>query len=223
MPDWLTRLEIDLEQITTEAAREHWPGTDSDSEPYHNYRLEHVLQVERDARRLLSRVGGDEDIVLAAVWIHDRFQSQYDGDCHATGAADWAGQNLPALGFPVKKIAAVAYAVANHSSAPGTIPSKAKEARILWDADKLSKVGALAVVGLLCASPAFPDTRVSYEWVSRTIRCELETARELIEWFYFKPSREWASQRYEAQKAFSEALERELGGQSLVDGAFGQG
>jgi HD superfamily phosphodiesterase len=61
-------------------------------------------QVARDATRLLAEMGGDEDTVLASVWIHDRFQPQYHGTDHAAKAAEWARQNLAALGFPGEKV-----------------------------------------------------------------------------------------------------------------------
>jgi HD superfamily phosphodiesterase len=73
-PEWLFHIRKDLEKITGPVAAEIWPTPKG--RPYFNYRLEHVRQVERDARWLLQQVGGDEEVVLAAVWLHDRFQPQ---------------------------------------------------------------------------------------------------------------------------------------------------
>ena len=125
-PEWLTRLQEDAIQISTSAARQHWPGPTATSPPYFNYRLEHVRQVERDAIRLLAELGGDRDIVLASVWIHDRFQPQFTGPDHAVYAAEWAGENLNSYGFPSHKVEMVFYAVAHHSDPPGSIPAEAK-------------------------------------------------------------------------------------------------
>lgn len=80
MSHWLIQLRNELKEITSQAAKEHWPGLLPDDEAYYNYRLEHVKHVERDAKRLMAVVGGDEDIVLASVWTHDRFQPQFEGD-----------------------------------------------------------------------------------------------------------------------------------------------
>ena len=210
MLNWLDRLRSDLSVITSQAAKKHWPGLAPEDEAYYNYRFEHVRQVERDARRLITAVGGDEEIVLAAVWIHDRCQPQFEGKNHAALAAEWVRNNLISIGFPPDKVAAVEYAVANHSNRPCSLPVEAREARILWDADKLSRVGALSIVVLLCAIPAFPQTQVSYQWVNQKLALDLISAKELINQFYFEESHRWGLARLEAQKNFIQALEEEM-------------
>ena len=210
MLNWLDRLRSDLSVITSQAAKKHWPGLAPEDEAYYNYRFEHVRQVERDARRLITAVGGDEEIVMAAVWIHDRCQPQFEGKNHAALAAEWVRNNLISIGFPPDKVAAVEYAVANHSNRPCSLPVEAREARILWDADKLSRVGALSIVVLLCAIPAFPQTQVSYQWVNQKLALDLISAKELINQFYFEESHRWGLARLEAQKNFIQALEEEM-------------
>ena len=210
MLNWLDRLRSDLSVITSQAAKKHWPGLALEDEAYYNYRFEHVRQVERDARRLITAVGGDEEIVLAAVWIHDRCQPQFEGKNHAALAAEWVRNNLISIGFPPDKVAAVEYAVANHSNRPCSLPVEAREARILWDADKLSRFGALSIVVLLCAIPAFPQTQVSYQWVNQKLALDLISAKELINQFYFEESHRWGLARLEAQKNFIQALKEEM-------------
>jgi HD superfamily phosphodiesterase len=75
--DWLTALKTQMKEVTLPPARKFWPGASPEDEPYFNYRYQHVEQVERNARKLLAAYGGDEDVVLASVWLHDRFQPQY--------------------------------------------------------------------------------------------------------------------------------------------------
>ena len=57
-PDWLYSSRKDMELITEDAAREHWPGPGVDDAPYYNYRLEHVRQIESDALLLEESPGG---------------------------------------------------------------------------------------------------------------------------------------------------------------------
>lgn len=211
MPDWLTQLQTDLLMISKRVAQIHWPGLSSESDPYYNYRFEHVKQVERDVHRLMAVVGGDTEILLASVWIHDRFQPQFEGKNHALHAAEWAHNHLASLGFPEYKVAEVEYVVANHSKAPNKIPKSELEARIFWDADKLSKVGTLAIVSFLCGAPAFPNTTLSFEGVSRQLVQTIPKTEYLANQFYFEISREWARARIIAQKAFCTALENEIG------------
>lgn len=134
--DWLELLRADLASITAEAARHLWPNPDKDCPPFFNYRLEHVRQVEREALALLNLVGGDWEVVLASVWLHDRFQPAFVGSDYGEQAATWAAEHLAGLGFPGE-------------------------------------------------SPA--------------------------DYFYFEPSRRWAAERFEVQRAFHASLCQQVG------------
>jgi HD superfamily phosphodiesterase len=157
----------------------------------------------------MAAYGGDEDIVVASVWIHDRYKPLIEGKNHAARAAEWTEKNLAATGYPAAKVAAVAYAVGNHANPPQTIPAEAKEARLLWDADKLGKLGAIMVVYMLCTCQAFPQNKVDFSWIQKMLRDWVEKGRELAPRFYFPLSRELGLERYNILKAFYEALEKE--------------
>ncbi len=210
-PEWLIHIRKELEKITGQVAIEIWPTPDGRC--YFNYRLEHVRQVERDARWLLQAVSGDEDIVLASVWLHDRYQPQLaKPDHHAVLAADWVRDHLGETGFPVEKIEAVAYAVERHSSPVKTLPDDAHEARVLWDADKLTKLGPLAFVNMVAVMPAFPEHAMNYGEIVRMAKDELARRKELVDLFYFQVSRERAAQRITAQELFVHQMRKDLAG-----------
>lgn len=210
-PDWLIHIRKELEKITGQLAVEIWPTPDGRC--YFNYRLEHVRQVERDARWLLQAVGGDEEVVLAAVWLHDRYQPQLaKPDHHAVLAADWVRDHLGETGFPVEKIEAVAYAVEKHSSVVSSLPEDAHDARVLWDADKLTKLGPLAFVNMVAVMPAFPEHAMNYGEIVRMAKDELARRKELVELFYFPNSRERAAQRIAAQEMFVHQMRKDLAG-----------
>lgn len=210
-PEWLFLLRNELSKLTGEVAVKIWPSTNG--RPYFNYRLEHVRQVERDARWLLKQVGGDEEIVLAAVWLHDRFQPQLDSPAdHAGLAAQWSAENLTKIGFPQEKVEKVVYAVEMHSSAPKTLSEDDHEARVLWDADKLSKLGPLSVVNMIAVMPAYPDHAMNSGEIVRMAKHELERRQSLIDYFYFEPSRERAQQRVKIQEDFVRQMSRDIAG-----------
>jgi HD superfamily phosphodiesterase len=211
MTDWLTQLKTGLKEITLPLARKFWPGLTPESEPYFNYRYMHVEQVERDARRLMAVYGGDEDIVLASVWIHDRYKPQFGGEDHANRAAKWAEENLAGLGFPVEKVPQVVYAVANHTWDHFDIPEERKEARILWDADKLGKSGALAITYLLCNGEAHTGKKMDFTSIILHLRRWEKLGKKLSDEFYFPLSREMGKKKWEILKAFCDALEEEVG------------
>jgi HD superfamily phosphodiesterase len=211
MSDWLTQLKTDLKEITLPDARKFWPGVTPEDEPYYNYRYQHVAQVEKEARKLLAVYGGDEDIVLASIWLHDRCQSVHDRDNHAVLASKWAKNHLAGTGFPVKKVPSVMHAVANHRNPPHTIPEEYKEARILWDADRLTKIGVTMIVYTLCSNGAYPQTKVDFDWVKINSRRWLERVKNLPNDYYFPLSRELGRKRWNAEKAFCDALDEETG------------
>jgi len=211
MADWLNALKTGMKEITLPLARKYWPGVSPDDEPYYNYRYQHVEQVDRDARKLLGAHGGDEDIVLASVWIHDRFKPQFEGEEHAVRAAAWADENLAGLGFPTEKVPAVVYAVSNHAVFGGKISPEHKEAQILWDADKLGKIGAIMVAYILCAGGAFPQTKINFFWLQRELHIWKERNKNLVNDFHLPLSRELGQKRYNILKAFCDALDEEVG------------
>ena len=140
--NWLEILKSEMLEITKSAAYEFFPPIGTYTEPYYNLRFTHVKQVEIEALKLLKAHGGDRDIVLAAVWIHDRYKPVLYGPDHGNKAADWTLENLESKGFPKEKVKAVEYAVRNHQGWDKTQnPLETLEAKILWDADKIAHRG----------------------------------------------------------------------------------
>jgi hypothetical protein len=227
-PGWLNSLRTELATVTCEAAKKMWPGADPDRPAFFNYRLEHVRQVEREALALLDAVGGDREIVLASVWLHDWFQPLFDGpDAHGKMAAGWAQVHLAARGFPVAKVEAVCFAVANHSNPPHTIahPGAVREARLLWDADKLAHLGAHEMLTVIFNNlardrieslgddPAFPERTMTIRdfVVARLQKLGRRATRADLERFYFKVSQDRARERYRVIQLFYASLYRQIG------------
>ena len=215
-PAWLETLRRDLTEITQAAAEEYWPTLDGT--PFFNYRLEHVRQVERDALALLDEVGGDGDVVLASVWIHDRGQPMFVGDNHWNIAVDWADAHLAETGFPADKVDAVCRAVAMHSKSAtpvGGIPEDLHEARLLWDADKVAHVGPVELITRILNCVA-ADSLPADGSAPQVAAAVAKALAPLAAWsfspdgFYFDVSRRWAAERHGAQTAFAETLCRQI-------------
>ena len=135
---WLEILKDEMQKITQKEALEYYPPLQDCTLPYFDFRFEHVKHVQKNAIKLFDIYGGDLDIILAAVWVHDR--TKFEPGNHAKTAASWAVTNLYQTGFPENKINDVVYAVSVHS---GWVISNLDtiEAKILWDADKLAHFG----------------------------------------------------------------------------------
>ncbi len=226
-PRWLRWIRFHLTEASYEAAREYFPVPGGKGAAYFNYRLEHVRQVERQALELLREVGGDAEVVLAAVWLHDFFQPGFHEEKHGPRAAIWAAGKLKPLGFPAEKIDAVCLAVSRHSEPPGTLPVDAHEARIFWDAHNLSYLGPFAAITDLINYLAADRLRkicsgAQLLTVEAIFRAGLDPSggKGLQPYqFYFEASRTWAAERLRVQREFYECCRRQLGLDSRPDSA----
>ncbi len=193
-------------------SREKW-GQAPGEKPRFNYRLEHIKAVVAIARDLAHRLGGDLEVVEAAAWLHDLSKS-YDrwpeGDSHGAAGAEEARRLLERTDFPRGKVALVCEAIAKHPGLCKEGSIEPLEAAILWDADKLSKLGATSLVHFLCSAPSSeePPTTESIlaqgeEWLALAARIasSMTTA----------PAKEMAQERYEVVKVFYRQLKREMG------------
>lgn len=220
---WLSMLKDYIYELTTAAAGEYWPPRGDEQTPYYNYRLEHILQVERDALAISSMESGDIDIILASVWVHDRFQPQFGGENHAERAAQWARDYLKFIRFPDSKIPAVCQAIQLHSRGVMDIPEACHEARILWDADHVARMGPADILNFLlchssedflCGLPAnnrFPSAMMT---VKDFVPLLMERRPQLFraDWFYFDETRRMARERISVSRAFLDCLEGQVGG-----------
>lgn len=126
-------------------ARRVWRVGQAEPPPF-NHRWEHVCQVVGLARTLAAATGADLEIVEAAAWLHDVRKEQPD---HGVAGAAAAREILTATDFPAEKIEPVAEAIRQHEGlyrSEGAPPLTPLEAAVLWDADKLSKLGVQALM-----------------------------------------------------------------------------
>ena len=218
---WLLELKGYIIRSTTEAARAYWPSPNELGSPYFNFRLEHIRQVERDAIQILNCESGDEEVVMAAIWIHDRFQPQFDGAQHADKAGRWTRENLAGLGFPAHKVESVAQAVEMHTRRSMDIPQNFLEAQILWDADRLSRLGPMNLISyIMChlaedfladlsENPKFKSGSLSIKDFAPLL-FEKRNALFSADWFYFDISRTLARRRISACREFLDVLEDQV-------------
>ena len=177
-----------------------------------NYRWEHVSAVVTLALRLSELTGADAATVKAAAWLHDVCKFSHGEEHPVAGAAD-ARAFLPTTDFPPDKIDAVAAAIADHMGLWREEPLTVLESQVLWDADKLAKIGLTAVFhwtgGALASSRMHTLERIIHraranDWLPRTV-ASMHTA----------PARRAAAARLAAFQQLYDALERELAGGDL--------
>lgn len=176
-----------------------------------NYRWEHVTTVATLAKRLAKLTGADKEIVEAAAWLHDVRKSSQGN--HASAGAEFARLYLPKTDFPEEKVDQVAYAIEVHMGLWRDEPLRNLEAMVLWDADKLSKIGLTAAFHWTGGSLAgFQPTSIheiieqgqQVEWQERTVAS-----------MHTKPAKRAAKKRLKHFNWLWQTLEKELSGSDL--------
>ncbi len=187
-------------------ARKVWKSKTTKAIPF-DHRWEHVQTVVRLADWLAAATGADPEVVTAAAWLHDICKGQPN---HGAVGAKEAKKLLERTDFPPAKIGAVVDAISRHVGLyrpPDASPMEPLETAVLWDADKLSKLGIQGLAytlstnylrGLDLVQRRRDMAEFTRSVLSRTA-ASMNTA----------PARTLAASRYEAMVAVLEAWERE--------------
>ena len=178
-----------------------------------NYRWEHVTTVVRLATRLARLTGADTDVVEAAAWLHDIRKETKER--HAAEGAAYARQFLPKTDFPTEKVERVAQAIEAHMGLWRDEPLTNLEAMVLWDADKLAKIGLTAVFHWTGGSLAgFQPTSIQ-EIIAKSQ--ETEWQQKTVASMHTEPARHAAQIRLEHYNWLWQTLEEELNGNDLLE------
>jgi uncharacterized protein len=140
--------ELDSWRARLAALAQECAGSDPDGAHDGN----HLDRVWRNAQALLKAQAADEPqadalVVLAACYLHDLVNLPKNDPARATASrrsALLARERLPALGFPLEKVDALAHAIEAHSFSAGIAPATL-EAKIVQDADRLDGLGAVGL------------------------------------------------------------------------------
>lgn len=204
---WREHLPEVAYEATLLEAKERW----NLEAPPVNYRWEHVQAVVRLGAALARVTGADAQVVEAAAWLHDVRKMGKD-DEHGIEGAKRAREILAQTDFPADKIDLVSEAIEKHVGLFKDEPIEPLEAAVLWDADKLSKLGATSILhaygyGISMGGETF-DQFVAHasamEWQEKTAQS-----------FNTSFATEAARKRLAFQRTFWDQLLRELDGGDL--------
>lgn len=109
--------------------------------------LAHLQRVWHNVRTLREEEGGDLEVLLAAVLLHDCVAVEKNSPLRSQAsrlAAKKASSVLVELNWPSDKIASVGHAIEAHSFSANITPLTL-EAKIVQDADRLDSLGMLGV------------------------------------------------------------------------------
>ena len=179
-----------------------------------NYRWEHVQSVVTLAMRLGELTGADLQVVEAAAWLHDVRKEA--GESHPREGAKFAREFLPQTDFPKKKIKRVARAIEDHMGLWRDEPLTKLESMVLWDADKLAKIGLTAVFHWTGLALAGNKTRTLADLIARGRSAEWQA--KTVASMHTEPARRAAKSRLKSYQWLWDSLEAELKGDDLVGG-----
>ena len=208
--EWYQKARALMLEATRFEASERY-GT---NDPVFNYRWEHVLAVVKLARKLAKQTGADAEVVEAAAWLHD-VAKQSAGAKHPQVGAKYAREFLARTDFPPEKIEAVASAIEQHMGLwrDDEAPLENLEAAVLWDADKLSKIGLTAVFHWLGMWFAQDKTLTSKELIRRGRKPDW--MEKTVDSMHTESAKKAAQQRLERYIALWDNFETELKGKDL--------
>lgn len=109
--------------------------------------MAHVQRVWHTANMIHQQEGGQGDVLLAAVLLHDCVAIEKNSPLRAQASrlsADKAQGILLSMGWSPVKVDAVAHAIHAHSYSAGVTPMTL-EAKIVQDADRLDAIGMMGV------------------------------------------------------------------------------
>jgi uncharacterized protein len=116
-----------------------------------NHNVDHMELTVRWARYLALAEKADVAVCVAAAYLHDIARCRAGGKPpvggrHGPDGARVARVFLESIGVPKEFIQRVCYAVREHDSGS---PKKSKEARVIWDADKIQSLGPFGLVRIM--------------------------------------------------------------------------
>lgn len=128
-----------------ELAAKLLPATLSMSDGSHD--LSHLLRVWKNVRGIQRIEGGNEEVLAAAVLLHDCVVVEKNSPLRSQAsrmAAERAATLLTEMGWADELTSQVRHAIEAHSFSANIAPATF-EARILQDADRLDAIGAVGI------------------------------------------------------------------------------
>lgn len=193
-----------------------------DASPAHDWH--HVRRVARLAETLAGEYDVDEEVLFAAVWLHDVGRAREDRgeiDDHAEWGAAEAGEILSDLGATAETVDAVQHCIRAHRYSNDVEP-ETREAELLSDADNLDALGAVGIARIFSYGgelgqpihdpdlpPEVDDTAAGQTQLNH-LHKKLLSLRDRM---YTEAGRELADERHAYVAAFAERFEREAAGE----------
>jgi putative nucleotidyltransferase with HDIG domain len=201
----LIRQEADI------ASRSEWKGIALDSEKHlFNYRYDHVCHVVGLSKHLADLVGADREVVTLAAWLHDISKPGVESvKNHGGKGAERAREILEEEDVESHVINRVCEAIEKHVGLTLNEPVQPLEAQVVWDADKLNKLGIVGIIHFL-VNGIKVNPLPTMEEVTETIHEFLPLAERIVSSMNTDAAKELARERMKHLRTFAEMLDKEM-------------
>lgn len=195
---------------TQDAAIDEWRDTQNPSTLLYNYRLDHVTEVVKISKYLAKNTGANLEIVTIAAWLHDIAKPGLVGiKEHGKVGADMARNLLMKEGLEKTMIDQVCDVIEKHVGLTLEEPIKPLEAQIVWDADKIVKLGVVGFIHMLINGiKLFPGRDLGT--IFRDMNEFIPLAERIVSSMQTQLGKKMANERFETLKMIVNMLEKEL-------------
>lgn len=202
-----------VEVSTRKVATEEW-RTSSEKQlvPLYNYRLDHIDEVVDLAKHIASGTDANMDVIVLAALLHDLAKPGIGGipvQHHGIASAKLAEDILPEEGVDPEMIAQVSDVIRKHVGLTLKKPLEPIEAQILWEADKLLKLGMIGFLQYVLNGVRILPGR-SLEKIADDLREFLNLASNIADSVVTERGRAIAQERLKTLHFVSKTLDSEL-------------
>ena len=202
-----------VETSTRNAAIEEWKtAAEKQRTPLYNYRLDHIEEVVSLSKEIALDTDANLEVVVLAAWLHDLAKPGIGGisaEQHGVASAELAREILTAEKVNPQVIEHVADVIRKHVGLKIEQQLEPLEAQILWEADKILKLGMIGLIqSLLNTVRLFPGRNMIQ--IADSIRKFLSLAAEIAACMYTKRGRKIANERLNTLRELSKRLDNEL-------------
>jgi putative nucleotidyltransferase with HDIG domain len=207
------RLREVVETSTRKAAIAEWSeAAEKQSVPLYNYRLDHIEEVVELAKVIAADTDANLEVITLSAWLHDLAKPGVGGlpaRHHGVVSAEMAKEILTAEKVDREIIDQVVDVIEKHVGLTIKEPLEPIEAQILWEADKIMKLGMIGFIqGLLNGVRLFPGRNMTElaEWFNEFI----PLGTDIVQCMVTKRGKQLAQERLNTFKALTKYLDNEM-------------
>ena len=202
-----------VETSTRKAAIEEWrEASENQTVPLYNYRLDHVIEVVDLAKHIAAGTNADMEVITLSAWLHDLAKPGVGGISakhHGIRSAELAVDILSKESIDASTIQKISDVIQKHVGLTITEPLEPIEAQILWEADKLLKLGAIGLFQqILNGVRLFPGENL--EDIAKRLRDFLPLAEKITACMHTERGKRIATERLQRLYTLSEMLDSEV-------------